>query len=405
MTLYLALAGALLSACGVGLLLLAAQAGVGGSENVWWQAAGCAAGVSCFMAIARRAGPPDRDGAPATAAIAAAPLLLPGWDGSAFGIDGPLLAEVVRFAAVIVTGTLVLWRAYRRERDRTPTTFDLWLVLVPVFALAFCALRLGSFSTAFAILIVTAMMLRVGGHSRGAALLPILASVVVVALLVLPYPYRRARLAYSVRQTIAVRLHAPERTFAGSLMARRHAGAARRPAFSDLPPRVARQLAIASVVGVSGYPGAAGVALLFGVIGWQGFRRARDAATLKVRVMVAGMTATLVVPATLHMLGCIVFLSSHAGPLPFVSYGPGELVLAWTALGFVAAWERWRRSPFAFPKIELTKLQNDLPTQGWTLPRLQQRLQPTESPRVHRVRLSPQARRVLKNLRKPMGGT
>jgi len=343
MTPWLALAGGLLSACGVGLLVLAAQAGVGELDNVFWQLAGCAAGVSCFVTIARRAGPPDGGGARAAAAIATAPLLLAGWD-SDFGIDRPLLAEVVRFAAMIVVGALVLWRAGRRERDRTPTTLDLWVVLVPAFALTFCALRLASFSAPFAIVVVTAIMLRVSGHGRGDALQPILVSVVVVALLVLPYPYRRAALAYSVSQTIAVRLHAPESTFVGSLMTRRHPGAAHRPAFSDLPPRVARQLAIASVVGIAGYPGATAVAVLSGVIGWLGFRRARDAATLKVSVMVAGMTATLVVPAALHMLGCVVLLSSHAGPLPFVSYGPGELVLAWTAVGIVASRRDWRPS-------------------------------------------------------------
>lgn len=337
MTPWLALAGGLLSACGVGLLVLAAQAGVGGWDNVFWQVAGCAAGVSCFAAIARRARPANRDAARSTAPIAGLLLLLPGWEGSDFGIDRPLLAEVIRFLAVIVVGALALWRANRRERSRMPTALDLWVSLVPAFALTFCALRLGSFSAAFAIVVVTAIMLRVAGHSRAAAQQPMFLFVLLVALLVLPYPYRVARLVYSVRETVAVRLHAPERTVAGSLMRGRPPGAGHRPSPFDLPPRVARQLAFASVVGITGYPGAASVAGLLGVIGWLGFRRARDPATLKVRVIAAGMTATLVVPATLHMIGCVVFLSSHAGPLPFVSYGPGEMVLAWTAVGCVAA--------------------------------------------------------------------
>jgi hypothetical protein len=110
-----------------------------------------------------------------------------------------------------------------------------------------------------------------------------------MGLLVLPYPYRRARMAYNFCETIVVRLHGPESSFAGFLMRGRPPGAGDRPSPFDLPPRAARQLAIASVVGVGGYPAAAGVALLFGVIGWLGFRRARDTATLKVRVLVVGM--------------------------------------------------------------------------------------------------------------------
>lgn len=55
MTLYLALAGGLLSACGVGMLVLGARSGVGGWDHVGWQVAGCVAGVSCFAVVARRA--------------------------------------------------------------------------------------------------------------------------------------------------------------------------------------------------------------------------------------------------------------------------------------------------------------------------------------------------------------
>jgi cell division protein FtsW (lipid II flippase) len=338
----LAAASGLLSACGIGLLVLDAQPGVGGWANVCWQAAGCAIGIACFRAVTRRAW---RDGhALRAAASFTGSLLLVRWeDIPDFGIDRPLLAEIVRFAAVMVIGTLVLWRRYRRRPHEMPTMFDLCVVLLPVLGLTFCALLFRSTPAALTILIVTAIMLRVAGHSRGVALLPVLVPFAFLAVLVWLYPYRGLQLEDDLRHTIAMRVHAPERTFVGRFLEDRRLRAKGQRWF-EFPPRAARQLAIAAVTAVSGYPGAAAVAVLFGIVGWLGFRCVTDDAPTHTRMMVAGMTATLVVPAALHIVGCLGLLDARAGPLPFVSYGPAELVMAWTALGFVAAGESRSRT-------------------------------------------------------------
>jgi hypothetical protein len=130
------------------------------------------------------------------------------------------------------------------------------------------------------------------------------------------------------------------RSMAGAMMRRRELTRAPESIWNltlDLPPRIGRQLAIARIIGDAGSAAAVPVAGLFVVIGWVGFRRAHRADFRAQRIVVAGMTATLVVPAVFHFTGCIIFFSSHAGPLPFVSYGPGELLLDWVALALVAS--------------------------------------------------------------------
>ena len=347
MTNSMAVGGGLLSACGLGLLALDAQSGGGHWDHVLWQLIGCVAGASCFAVFVRRAWRTDRDSVRASALFAGAVLVLPVGEVPGFGIDRSFLAEIIRFVAVIVVGTVVPWRA--SIRGNLPTKLDRWAVWLPTLVLTWCALCLGNLPVVFAIIVVTSIMLRVAGHRSGAWLQAVVAATVLLAFLVLPHPDRRARVAFSVGQLVTARPETAKRSAAGMMMRSRNTGAARRPALFDLPPRVVRHLVIASIVGYTGYPGATAVTVLFGVVGWAGFRRARDAATLEERVMVAGMTATLVVPAALHIVACLVFLAGHAGSLPFVSYGPGDLVLAWVALGFVAAGQRGAQGLYISP--------------------------------------------------------
>jgi len=92
------LVGALLSACGLGLLVLDTQSGIGGWDNVFWQVTGVVAGVSCFVTIVRRAWLSDHAFVGARVVVLPATVVVRPWDAPSFGLDRPLFVEVVRFA-------------------------------------------------------------------------------------------------------------------------------------------------------------------------------------------------------------------------------------------------------------------------------------------------------------------
>ncbi|NOT26375.1 MAG: hypothetical protein HOP16_09780 [Acidobacteria bacterium] len=342
----LVLTAGLLSAVGVSLLVLDAQSGVGTWANVGWQVVGGATGVACCRVLIGRMSCRYRRLPRAAMSFTGSLLFVPWNDLRDFGIDQPVVAAAISFGAVIVVSTLVLRRSSRRQPYEMPTSADLWVVLIPAFALTLCALLVDRLAAALTILVVTTIMLSAAGHSREDALIPVLVPGAFLFLLLWLSPYRTLGLVDGLHQAIATRWLASEETFVGLLMQHPRLGPGRQSPWSSLPPRVARQLAIVAVLVVAGYPGPAIVVLSFGAIGWIGFRRARGAAGLEERVLVAGMTGTLIVPAALHIVGCLVLLNGRSGALPFVSYGPGELALAWTALGFVAAADRSDGSPF-----------------------------------------------------------
>ncbi|NOT27656.1 MAG: FtsW/RodA/SpoVE family cell cycle protein [Acidobacteria bacterium] len=329
-----------LSACGVAMLVVAARAGVGGWDYVFWQVAGWAVGVWWFVRFRRhrwtsgRPRPNSRPEVLVPGAFAGA-LLLPTevWE---LGIDRALLSEVIRFLCVIIFGMVVLRYEYDRQPGDLPPQKGLWVALALAAVLTCSELLLRSPSCALVVPVVAAVMLRAGGHGRLDAAIPVLVVLPLLYFLVLPQTllrYQRARESGAVN---IARLWAPEGSFAtGELTSRR----TRATQPFGLHPRVARRVTIASIVATTGFAGASAVSLLFGVIAWVGARRARDAPTRAGRVMVAGMTAVLIVPAAFHIVGCLALLSPDAGSLPFVGYGPGQLVMAWTALAYLAVAE------------------------------------------------------------------
>jgi len=326
-------AGALLSACGVALLLLDVRWGLAGWDVVLYQVLGFLCGVWCF-AIARQRRRCTRTPVSVAPGLVAPVLLLLPTDAPDWGIDRPLLVEVLRFAATVVFGFLVIWRRRIGGPQATSRAFDLLLFLAAECLFAVAAIVLGSLPAWIGVGAITAAMLRTGGYRWHHALAIPLIPFQILTWRVWSQPHVRARLSAYARVARAMRSgvsRAPVREWLLSGDPFRRGPWYR---FFDLPSRLAREVTVVRVAGVSGLAGVAALAGLFGVITRQGCRRARNSTRLCDRVMVAGMTVALVLPMLLQPLGCFL-LVNLGGPLPFVSYGPGQLVVNWIMLAYL----------------------------------------------------------------------
>ncbi|MBI5913441.1 cell division protein FtsW [Candidatus Azambacteria bacterium] len=89
-----------------------------------------------------------------------------------------------------------------------------------------------------------------------------------------------------------------------------------------------------------GFMGVAGAVALFSVLGWQGFRIARDSHTAFGRMLAGGITVWILAQAFIN-IGAISGIVPLTGiPLPFVSYGGTSLVVLLTACGIVYSIQR-----------------------------------------------------------------
>jgi len=345
-------AGVLLSACGLTLLALDALTGARPWAYAERQGIGFAVGLSSFAFLRyRRARCRD----PGVLCALTAPLLLlePRDGPFALPVDGALAAWLVTWAAVGVVALVLLGRLSRLDGDQWLRLRDVVCVLPPVVFFAFLAFVLDGPAPAFTVAVVASVMIRFVGVRWWQALLPVATLVLLAAILVTALDYRMARLATIVVE--AIQRHPPPHAVSlAEMMVRRRDVAVRlgggQPIWVSLPPRQARQLALARVVAEMGYSGAGLVGLLFGVIGWVGFRSAADEALCVTRLIQAGTTSALVVPAVWHATGCLVLFSAAFGPLPFVSYGPAEQAIAWLALGVMAI-AREPRGEVNLPKV------------------------------------------------------
>lgn len=84
-----------------------------------------------------------------------------------------------------------------------------------------------------------------------------------------------------------------------------------------------------------GFIGVGGAIALFGFLGWQGFRIARDAPDLFGTLAAAGITAWILIQAFINIAAISGVLPLTGIPLPFVSYGGTSLVVLLTACGIV----------------------------------------------------------------------
>lgn len=342
----MAVAALLLSALGLAVLVQDALVGSFGWGPVVAQLAGAGAGCAGFRwltprSLNRRA---TRRALLCVAALVCAPgvLALPLFvlrSRSPWGIDiaESLQTGVLGLGAVIVCA----WSDVRpvTRFDRRGATWALLALVFIVGPFAFLVLLLRDVGVFLTIVVTTCLVLRGGGFRWRAALMPLVLVLGFVTWSMVSVDYRRVRLTTFVTRLVWERSALERRSLAGAMMRRREwidQPASRWFFYGDLPPRAARDLAAARLVGDAGAAALVPVVLLFAYIARAGFDSARCEPPGGRRALVAGMSTLVVLPAALHIVGCVVLLNAQAGPLPFVSYGPGELVIDWLALGLVA---------------------------------------------------------------------
>lgn len=93
-----------------------------------------------------------------------------------------------------------------------------------------------------------------------------------------------------------------------------------------------------------GLVGTLTVVALYGVFGWRGVRVARQQATLFRFLLAVGITANVMVYASLNTAVMTGLLPATGLPLPFISYGGSAMVLNLAATGVLAALSRQRRA-------------------------------------------------------------
>jgi len=93
---------------------------------------------------------------------------------------------------------------------------------------------------------------------------------------------------------------------------------------------------ILAVIGEElGFAGIFGVLFLYGMIAYAGLRAARTARDLYAKLLAAGITATILIQATINFFAVLGVLPLTGVPLPFISYGNSNLVVLLTGMGLL----------------------------------------------------------------------
>jgi cell division protein FtsW len=93
---------------------------------------------------------------------------------------------------------------------------------------------------------------------------------------------------------------------------------------------------ILAVIGEElGVVGLLGVLSLYGMIAWSGLRTARTAATPYAKLLAAGITSLILCQATLNIFVVLGLAPLTGVPLPFISYGPSNLVILLCGIGLL----------------------------------------------------------------------
>ncbi len=92
-----------------------------------------------------------------------------------------------------------------------------------------------------------------------------------------------------------------------------------------------------------GFVGVLGLATLFGLFVWAGFRIARSAPDPFGRLLATGLVALVGLSAVLHMCVCLGLLPATGVTLPFISYGRSSLFVALAATGMLVSIGHARR--------------------------------------------------------------
>jgi cell division protein FtsW len=93
---------------------------------------------------------------------------------------------------------------------------------------------------------------------------------------------------------------------------------------------------ILAVIGEElGALGILGVLSLYGMVAWSGLRTARTAATPYAKLLAAGITSLILCQATLNIFVVLGLAPLTGVPLPFISYGPSNLVILLCGIGLL----------------------------------------------------------------------
>ena len=93
---------------------------------------------------------------------------------------------------------------------------------------------------------------------------------------------------------------------------------------------------ILAVIGEElGVVGVLAVISLFGMIAWSGLRIARAAADPYAKLLATGLTSLILCQATLNIFVVLGIAPLTGVPLPFISYGPTNLIVILAAVGLL----------------------------------------------------------------------
>jgi cell division protein FtsW len=236
---------------------------------------------------------------------------------------------------------LVLLLAHQLAR-KSEKAGDPERALVPV--VVFTALAAGivilqpDLGTAVCYVVLCAVLLWLAGARARWFFFGTLATLPVLAALLLSADYRRARLLSFLRpeaDPLGAGFQAIQSLIAvgaGGWFGNGLGGSRQKLFFLPFP----HTDFIFAIVGEElGFVGAVGLVICFGVVAWRGLRAARRAPDAFAGFLAAGATAMIVVQAAINLSVVLALVPTKGIPLPFVSYGGSSLVASWIAAGFI----------------------------------------------------------------------
>jgi cell division protein FtsW len=236
---------------------------------------------------------------------------------------------------------LVLLLAHQLAR-KSEKAGDPERALVPV--VVFTALAAGvvvlqpDLGTAACYVMLCAVLLWLAGARARWFLFGALATLPVLAALLLSADYRRARLLSFLKpeaDPLGAGFQAIQSLIAvgaGGWFGNGLGGSRQKLFFLPFP----HTDFIFAIVGEElGFVGAVGLVICFGIVAWRGLRAARRAPDAFAGFLAAGATAMIVVQAAINLSVVLALVPTKGIPLPFVSYGGSSLVASWIAAGLI----------------------------------------------------------------------
>ncbi|TAJ20227.1 MAG: rod shape-determining protein RodA [Dehalococcoidia bacterium] len=246
---------------------------------------------------------------------------------------GPVTIQPSEFAKVATAIALAAFAA-GRDPSRSAVAFTLALTAPPA-ALVLAEPDLGSTLALGVLWVVVVAIWGVSWRVLGG--LALLALAILPVLFVAVPDYQRERIAVFVdpaRDPLGTGFTSRQVEVAlggGGLTGRGFGGPS---ALEGLAPRTA-DFAFAQFAEQAGFAGSLVVLGLFVVVAWRGIRAATAAPDAFGRLLAAGLTATIVGQAALHIAVNLRLFPATGIPLPFISQGGSALVTVFTALGII----------------------------------------------------------------------